>query len=107
MVKPPPAAFVLLTGFVGGVSFPTLAALLLLSTLFLLEYLGGGCTVAEVMADDACPVADDVILFGDEWKPNLFLFALLGFMVAVGACFVLIEGEDEELLDILFTFPDA
>ena len=106
-VKLPPTGFMLLAGLGGGVWFPILATLLLLSTLFLLEYLGGGCTVTEVVAADDCTVADGVIFFGDEWKPNLLLFALFGFIVAVGACFFLLAGEDKELPDILFTSPDA
>ena len=44
----------------------------------------------------------DVIFLGDEWKPNLFLLALFGLIVAVGVGFLLIEGEDVDVFaDIL------
>ena len=46
------AEFLFLSGFAGGDSLPILVVLLLLSMLFPLKYLGGGCTVADVIADE-------------------------------------------------------
>ena len=49
----------------------------------------------------------DVIFLGDEWKPNRFLLALLGLIVAVGGGFLLIEGEDVDVfVDIRFPVAD-
>jgi hypothetical protein len=100
--------FLLLKGFAGGDSLPTLVELLLLSILFPLRYLGGGCTVAEVTADEGLAgMLVDVIFLGDEWKPNRFLFALLGLIVAVGGGFLLIEGEDVDVfVDIRLPVAD-
>ena len=39
---------------------------------------------------------------GEEWKPNRFLLALFGLIVAVGGCFFFSDGEDVDVfVDIL------
>ena len=76
----------------------------MLSTLLPLKYLGGGWTVADVIddADGFAAFGLDIIFLGEEWKPNRFLFALIGVIVAVGGCFFFIDGEDaDEFVDIL------
>lgn len=64
--------------------------------------------MAEVTADEECAALFiDVIFLGDEWKPNRFLLALMGLIVAVGGGFLLIEGEDvDAFADIRLAVPD-
>ena len=50
-----------------------------------------------------------MIFLGDEWKPNRFLIALFGLIVAVGVGFFLTDGEDcddDAFVDILFPVPE-
>ena len=98
------SAALLLGGFIGEDPWPSLVELLVLSTLLPLKDLGGGWTVADVIedADGFVAFGLDTIFRGEEWKPNRFLFALIGLIVAVGGCFFFIEGEDtDEFVDIL------
>ena len=98
------SAALFLGGFIGDDPWPSLVELLVLSTLLPLIDLGGGCTVADVIddADGFAAFGLDTIFLGEEWKPNRFLFALIGFIVAVGGCFFFIDGEDADVfVDIL------
>ena len=91
------SAVLFLRGFTGEDSCPSLVELLLLSTLLPLKYLGGGWTVADVTedADGFEAFGLDVSFRGDEWKPNRFLLALFGLIVAVGGGFFFIDGEED------------
>ena len=95
--------FLFVDSFIPGDSFAALDELLLLSVLFPLKYLGGGWTVADVIAEEEgfefVVLWLDVIFFGDEWKPNRFLLALIGLMVAVGGILLGVGGGIFFLMD--------